>query len=124
MKKSIFASLLTVPVLLFFYSLLFSSANLVQLLDVIFYIGLVLLIIGSVMLILQGGFFNAFISTTKHFFSTISKREQAVQRYEGKSSAKVSYKKEYPLSKYVLWLGAVYFLFSLIASIAIVFLGY
>ena len=123
MKKLFFTSLLAAPVLLFFCTLLFTSTNLVHLLDFIFYIGLLLLIIGSVMLILQAGFFNAFISTSKHFFSTISKKEQSIRHFEGKNSEKASYKKEYPHFKKILLLGAVYFSFSLIASIAIVFLG-
>ena len=124
MKKLFFTSLLTAPFLLCFCTLLFSSTNLVHLLDFIFLIGLLFLVIGSVMLILQAGFFNAFISTSKHFFSTINKREQSIRRYEGKNSEKASYKKEYPSFKKILLLGAVYFSFSLIASITVVFLGY
>ncbi|QUW22969.1 DUF3899 domain-containing protein [Sporosarcina sp. Marseille-Q4063] len=124
MKKVFFTSLLAAPMLLFFCMLLFSSTNLVHLLDFIFYIGLVLLLIGSVMLILQAGFFNAFITTSKHFFSTISKREQSIRRFEGKNRGKASYKKEYPLLKKILLLGVVYFSFSLIGSIVIVFLRY
>jgi Domain of unknown function (DUF3899) len=123
MKKLFFIFLLTAPILLFFCTLLVSSTNLVLLLDFIFYIGLFFLVIGSVMLILQAGFFNAFISTSKHFFSTISKREQSIRHFEGKNNGKTSYKKEYPHFKKILLLGAVYFSFSLIASIAIVFLG-
>ena len=124
MKKLLFISLLTAPFLLCFLTLLFSSTNLVHLLDLIFYIGLLFLLIGSVMLILQVGFFNAFISTSKHFFSTISKSEQSIRRFEGKNSGKASYKREYPNFKKILLLGAVYFSFSLIASIAIVFFSY
>ncbi|MCG7344032.1 DUF3899 domain-containing protein [Sporosarcina sp. ACRSL] len=125
MKKLLFTTLLTAPFLLCFSMLLFSSStNLVHLLDVIFLIGLFFLVIGSVMLVLQAGFFNAFISTSKHFFSTINKREQSIRQFEGKNSKKTAYKKEYPSLKKILLLGAVYFSFSLIASITVVFLGY
>lgn len=122
MKKFIFTSLFITPILLFFYTLLFSTINLVYLLDIIFYIGLLALLIGSVMLIIQGQFFNAFVSTSKYFFSTINKREQSIRNFEGKSNENVSFKKEYPSIKMILILGALYFSFSLIASIVIIYL--
>ncbi|MFC5604745.1 DUF3899 domain-containing protein [Sporosarcina koreensis] len=124
MKKLFFSSLLTAPFLLSSVTMLFSSANFIRLLDYIFLIGLLFLIIGSVMFILQAGFFNAFISSSKHFFSTINSREQTILRYEGKNSETASYQKEYPSFKKILLLGAVYFSFSLIGSTAVVFLGY
>ncbi len=120
MKKLAFSAMLTLPVLIFVYMFMNSSTNLILLLDIIFYIGLILLVIGSVLLIIHGGFFNAFISTTKHFFSTISKKEQAVKLFSGEKSSKASYKKEYPASKHILLIGGFYFLFGVIASIVVV----
>ncbi|MGN7385426.1 DUF3899 domain-containing protein [Sporosarcina sp. SAFN-015] len=124
MKKLFFASLLTVPFLLSICTLLFSPMNLVHLLDIIFFIGLFFLLIGSVIVVIQAGFFNAFISSSKHFFSTVNKREQSIRSFEGKNSEKLGYKKEYPSIKHILLLGAVYFSFSLVASIIVVTLGY
>lgn len=123
MKKWFFTISLIAPLLLCVCTLLFSPTNLVRLLDFIFFSGLLFLMIGSVLLILQAGFFNAFISTSKHFFSTINKREQAIRSFEGNNRGKTSYKKEYPSLKKILLVGAVYFSFGLIASSIVVFLG-
>ncbi|WP_147054431.1 DUF3899 domain-containing protein [Sporosarcina luteola] len=122
MKKLVFTFFIAAPFLLYLCTLLFLPSNLVRLLDFIFFSGLFFLMIGSVMLIIQAGFFNAFISSFKHFFSTINKREQAIRGFEGNNREKVSYKKEYPSLKKILLVGVVYFSFGLIASSIVVFL--
>lgn len=123
MQKILFTSILSAPLLLFIFTRLLFANHTIFLLNTIFYIGLLLLIIGGILIILQGAFFQTFISTSKKFFSTINPREQAIENFEGKKTEVVHYKKNYANLKYFLLFGLIYCLFSLIASIAIVRIG-
>lgn len=123
MRKSLFTTLIVAPHILFMIFIYSFTENIIFFLDVLFYIGLILSIISGVLFILQERFFNAFITNSKYFFSTISKQKQLIQQIEGKNEHTTSYKKNYPYLKYVLVLGVFYCSFSLIASIAVVYLG-
>ena len=122
MPKTLFISILSLPLLVIVFISLFTN-QIIFLLNAIFYIGLFLLIIGGVLMLLQGAFFYSFISTSKRFFSTINKREQAIKKFEGKNSDRVHFKKNYTSFKYFILFGFIYCLFSLIASIIIVRVG-
>ncbi|MCZ2259093.1 DUF3899 domain-containing protein [Sporosarcina sp. G11-34] len=124
MHRYLLINLLVAPLVLFIFTAVFFSTRIVTSLDFVFYVGLLLLLVGSVMLVLQAGFFNAFISTSKHFFSTISRKEQAIQNFEGKKGEAAVYKKEYPILNTFLVVGGVYCLFSIIGSIAVVYLNF
>lgn len=60
-----------------------SSINLFNLINSLFYISLLLTIIGGAMLILQGGFFNGMISGFKRLFHNPSRVEQVLGEIEG-----------------------------------------
>ncbi|MET3696842.1 uncharacterized protein DUF3899 [Bacillus oleivorans] len=92
--------------------------------DSLFYIGLGLLIIGGAMLLIEGQFFSAFIRSSKHFFKTISKKEQIIQQIEGKKEERIhAYRKSFPSAKIYWFAGLSFCLISLLFSTFIVYLG-
>ncbi|MFD1929639.1 DUF3899 domain-containing protein [Sporosarcina siberiensis] len=123
MRKVLLITLLMAPPVLFMTFMYSFKGNIIPLLDMLFYIGLLLSITSGILFILQEQFFNAFISNSKHFFSKISKQKQLIEQIEGKKEHRTTYKKHYPYLKYILVLGVFYCSFSLIASIAVVYLG-
>jgi hypothetical protein len=116
-------SFYTVSILILLFTAFISPRHIIALLDSFFYIGIVLLLIGSVLLIIQGGFFTRFLNNSRRFYSTISKREQVIQNVEGKIGETSSYSKTFPLLTYILPIGVFYFLVSLVGSIITVQLG-
>ena len=123
MRKALLTTLIVAPPVLFMIFMYSFKEHIIPFLDLLFYIGLLLSIITGILFILQEQFFSAFISNSKHFFSTISKQKQLIAQIEGKKEHTTTYKKHYPYLKYVLVLGVFYCSFSLIASIAVVYLG-
>ena len=122
-KKNLFLSFCITSFVILFSTVFMAPKYIVVLLDLFFYIGIVLLLIGSVLLIIQGGFFTRFLNNSRRFYSTLSKREQVIQDVEGKNGETPSYSKKFPLLTYILPLGAFYFSLSLIGSIITVQLG-
>ena len=104
----------------FFYQ----SWSLLYWLDSLFLIGLVLLMIGGGMQIIEGQFFTAFIRSSKHFFKTISKKEQVIQEVEGKKEEKtLGYRKSFPSAKIYWFVGLSFCLISFLFSALTVYLG-
>lgn len=122
-KNILFFSFCIASFLIIFFTAFISTKYIVALLDLYFYIGIVLLLIGSILLIIQGGFFTRFLNNSRRFYSTISKREQVIQYVERKSGETSSYSKKFPLLTYILPLGIFCFLLSLIGSVITVQLG-
>lgn len=122
-KKSFILSFCSTVFLILFSTAFFAPKYIVVLLDLLFYIGIIMLLIGSVLLIIQDGFFTRFINNSRRFYSTLSKREQVIQEVEGKNGGNPSYSKKFPLLTYILPLGAFCFSLSVIGSIITVHLG-
>ncbi|MBE1553284.1 DUF3899 domain-containing protein [Sporosarcina limicola] len=97
--------------------LLFFSESIIYFFDGIFYIGLILLIIGSVLMLIQAEFFNAFVKSSKYFFSAVSKKEQVIRDVESRKINTTSYKRQFSITNYFLLLGLLYCVISLIGSI-------
>jgi hypothetical protein len=116
-------SFYTVSILILLFTAFISPRHIIALLDLFFYIGIVMLLIGSVLLIIQGGFFTRFLNNSRRFYTMISKREQVIQNVEGKIGETSSYSKTFPLLTYILPIGVFYFLVSLVGSIITVQLG-
>jgi len=121
-KKLILSFCITSFVILF-STVFMAPKYIVILLDLFFYIGIIMLLIGSVLLIIQDGFFTRFFNNSRRFYSTLSKREQVIQDVEGKHVENASYLRKFPLLTYILPIGAFYFSLSLIGSIITVQLG-
>lgn len=122
-KNSLFLSFCITSFVILCSTAFIAPKYIVVLLDLFFYIGIVLLLIGSVLLIIQGGFFTRFLTNSSRFYSSLSKREQVIQDVEGKNGESPSYSKKFPLLTHILPLGAFYFSLSLIGSIITVQLG-
>ena len=119
-KNSLFLSFCITSFIILFSIVFMTPKYTVLLLDLFFYIGIFLLLIGSALLIIQGGFFTSFLNNSRRFYSTLSKREQVILDVEGKNGETPSYSKKFPILSYILPLGAFYFSLSLIGSIIIV----
>lgn len=122
-KKSLVLSFYITSFVILFSTVFMAPKYIVVLLDLFFYIGIIMLLIGGVLLIIQDGFFTRFLNNSRRFYSTLSKREQVIQDVEGKHGENLSYLKKFPLLTYILPLGAFYFSLSLIGSIITVQLG-
>ncbi|AMQ06998.1 MULTISPECIES: DUF3899 domain-containing protein [Sporosarcina] len=122
-KKSLLLSFCITSFVILFSTVFMAPKYIIILLDLFFYIGIIMLLIGSVLLIIQDGFFTRFINNSRRFYSTLSKREQVIQDVEGKNGENPSYLKQFPLLAYILPLGAFYFSLSLIGSLITVQLG-
>ena len=90
-------------------------------LDAVFLIGLLLLMAGSVMLLIEGRFFIAFIQSTKNFFAKINKSEQLIRESEKRHADPVDYVKHFPSRKAFFQIGLLFSLASLVLSSAIYF---
>lgn len=122
-KNKLLVPLFIIPIVLLLFFILFSTSQIVPFLDILFYLGLVLLVIGSVLLIIQEGFFTAFLKNSRRFFSAVNKREQAIQHGEGKGGEAGTYIKRFPFLTSLLSLGGYYFVLSVAASFVVVYFG-
>ncbi|KXH80690.1 DUF3899 domain-containing protein [Sporosarcina sp. HYO08] len=111
------------PVLSIIISVFFFSSSLAIILDIIFYIGLTFLVVGSIFLLVQEGFFAAFIRSSKRFFAAMSKYEQTIRDVEGRSDEPNFYVKRFPFVKMLFVMGAFYFLLSTVASLLYFYFG-
>lgn len=103
--------------------ILYQEWSFLQWADSLFIVGLALLIVGFSMVLIEGQFFVAFIKSTKHFFKTISKKEQVIQEIERKKESASGYKKHFPSSKIYIVFGFIFCFFSLLFSTLIVYFG-
>jgi len=117
-KKNLVISFCITSFVILFSTVFMAPKYIVVLLDLFFYIGIIMLLIGSVLLIIQDGFFTRFLNNSRRFYSTLSKCEQIIQDVEN-----ASYLRKIPLLTYILPIGAFYFSLSLIGSIITVQLG-
>jgi len=101
--------------------LLGSSWSFAKWLDAAFLIGLLLLMIASVMVLIEGKFFDAFIHSTKNFFAKINKREQLIRESEKRTTEPAGYAKNFPSRKSFFQIGLLFCLVSLLLSSAIYF---
>lgn len=104
-----------------FISILFSyfnnhSFNLLVWINTLFNCSLFLTIIGSTMLVLQGGFFNAIIKSFRLFFQKTNKIEQVIVEIEGKKENLIPYRLTFNLTFPFLVSGSILLLFSIFFS--------
>lgn len=88
-------------------------------LDGLFLIGLLLLIVGCVMVVIAGGFFNAFIRNWKTFFSSLNRKDQVIQDIEGKRKSN-DFQKEFRFSGLLIKAGLGYCVVSLVLSVVFI----
>ncbi|GAA0316303.1 hypothetical protein GCM10008967_03600 [Bacillus carboniphilus] len=91
--------------------------------DSLFLTGLSLLVVGFMMILIEGQFFSAFIRSTKHFFASISKKEQVIREVEEKKESAPGYRKHFPSSKIYLSTGVTFCVISLLISVIYVYFG-
>jgi len=103
--------------------LLHQSWSISKWLDSLFLVGLVLLVICAIMILIEAEFFVAFITSCKHFFARISKKEQVIREIENHSYHKVVYQKSFPSRKFFFEIGIVFCAISLIISTTIYYFG-
>jgi len=84
--------------------------------DTLFNYSLILTIIGSIMLIIQGGFFSAIIKSFKIFFHKTNRVERVIEGIEGKRDNISSYKLTFKLTFPFLFSGGSLLLFSILIS--------
>ncbi|WP_367281328.1 DUF3899 domain-containing protein [Planococcus shenhongbingii] len=114
----IFLSLLSSLLISFLFD---SSWNFLKWLDAAFLVGLLLLMISSAMILIEGRFFVAFIQSTKNFFAKINKQEQLIRESEKRSAQPVIYVKRFPSRKAFFQVGMLFSIASLLVSSAIYF---
>ncbi|ANU24566.1 DUF3899 domain-containing protein [Planococcus donghaensis] len=102
--------------------LLYKQWTLVAWFDALFLIGLLLLMIYSVMVLVEGQFFTAFLKSTRNFFAKTNKKDQLIRESEKRSLESVSFRKEFPDRASFLQVGLLFCIGSLLISSAIYFL--
>lgn len=123
MKKYIFISGCSLCISILIVFLVEKSWDLTKWANILFYMGMIYLLIGSVLIILRGNFFTAFIHSVKHFFSIINKKEQIIREIEGKKVDKLIYNDNFPPPNLWIITGLSFCLVSLIISLIIVYFG-
>ncbi|TCP29975.1 uncharacterized protein DUF3899 [Scopulibacillus darangshiensis] len=116
-RSSLIAFILSFPAVLVFYH----SWQLVSWVNIIFYIGLIYLVVGSILLILSGHFFTAFIYSCKRFFRIASRKEQVIQEVEGRRIRTLPVRTSYPPSKPWIYAGLSFCMVSIVFSLGIVY---
>ncbi|CAM3251694.1 DUF3899 domain-containing protein [Filibacter tadaridae] len=112
-----------IPLLIFLLVRLLSPSKMIHFLNGTFYIGLLFLVVGSALTLIQGGFFNAFARNSKRFFSTLSKKEQVIREVHQQKAQANGYERSFPVTKYILLLGCIYCLIGVAGSIAFSYFG-
>lgn len=97
--------------------LLYKSWSISIWIDSLFLVGLLLLIICSIMILIEGDFFTAFIKSSKHFFYRMSKKEQVIRESEKRPNHTVIYGKNFPSRKIFFEIGILFCVISLTVSI-------
>ncbi|MCM3239271.1 DUF3899 domain-containing protein [Heyndrickxia oleronia] len=91
--------------------------------NILFYIGIVILLIGCVLIIIRGNFFSAFIYSCKRFFLSINKKEQIIQETEGRQVEPPSVNRQVPSPKPWIINGFSFCILSLLLSLLMVYSG-
>lgn len=105
---------LSISMLLSF--LLYKSWSLIDWADALFLVGLLLIMIYSIMILIEGQFFTAFLSSTRIFFAKTNKKDQLIQESEKRSLVPITYRREFPNRKSFLQIGLVFCICSLLVS--------
>lgn len=116
----LFISLSTSFVLSFF---LYREWTLATWFDALFLIGLLLIMIYSMMVLIEGQFFTAFLKSTRNFFAKTNKKDQLIRESEKRSLESVSFRKEFLNRSAFLQVGLLFSIGSLLVSSAIYFLS-
>ncbi|MGB6406437.1 MAG: DUF3899 domain-containing protein [Planococcus donghaensis] len=103
--------------------LLYEQWTLAAWFDALFLIGLLLIMIYSVMILIEGQFFTAFLKSTQNFFAKTNKKDQLIRESEKRSLESVSFRKEFPNRLAFLQIGLLFSIGSLLVSSAIYFLS-
>lgn len=123
MKKIYFSGLISFIFSFLIVFILFRTWTFLYWTNALFYIGLVYLLVGCILVVRSGSFFSAFMYSFKHFFHVISKKEQIIQEIEGKKLGISLDSKPLIPSKPWLYIGLSYCMVSLIFSLQIVYFG-
>lgn len=101
----------------FVYSYLYNNSfNQLLWIDTLFNYSLILTIIGSMMLVIQGGFFNAIIKSFGIFFRKTNRVEQVIEEIEGEKDSFNPYKFTFKLTFPFLFSGCLLLFFSILFS--------
>lgn len=100
---------------------LYSSIDQYKWANSLFYCSLLLTIIGGVMLVLQGGFFNGIVRSFKEVLQKSSKVGRVLDEIEGKDKNTAPYSLTFTLTTPILLAGILLLGFSIIFSWVISF---
>lgn len=122
MLKLIIYWMLSLPLSFMAGRLLTDPFNLIMWLDLLFAVGLLLLMTGGALAVANGGFFNAFAHSWETFFSAINKRETIVREAEGrKSRSAARFRRRTFDPAFLIQGGIAYCLLSLMLSFLLVY---
>ena len=91
--------------------------------DALFLVGLLLIMIYSIMVLIEGQFFTAFLKSTRNFFAKVNKKDQLIRESEKRPFDPVDYRKEFPNRSSFLQLGLIFSIGSLVISSALYYLN-
>lgn len=92
-------------------------------LDSLFLVGLVLLLISSVLSLIEARFFTAFISSFRHFYATVSRKEGIIRESERRVNVPVSFQNKFPSKISYFKIGILLCFVSLVASTLLYYFG-
>ncbi len=91
--------------------------------DALFLVGLLLIMVYSVMILIEGQFFSAFLKSTRNFFAKTNKKDQLIRESEKRSVESVEYQHQFPNQKSFLQIGLIFCIGSLLISSALYYLN-
>lgn len=103
--------------------LIYQTLSIYKWLDTLFLVGLLLLVISAILLLIEGQFFNAFINSSKYFFSRVNRREQVIRESELRPDLTVGYQKKYPSRRFFFEIGILFCAVSFVVSTIIYYFG-
>jgi len=92
-------------------------------LDSLFLVGLVLLLISSVLSLIEGRFFTAFISSFRHVYATVSRKEGVIRESEKRVNGPISFQNKFPSKISYFKIGISLCIVSLVASTLLYYFG-
>ena len=108
----------------FFMSFLLDpSLNIRTWLDSLFLVGLILLLTSAILTLIEANFFTAFIRSFRHFYASVSKKEEVVRESEKRENYTFTYQRRFPIRIIFFKIGILFCLISLIASTSIYYFG-
>jgi len=123
MKKVYLSAGISFMLSFLYIFLVFHQWNFLLWTNALFYLGLLYLLTGCIILIWFSNFFSAFLYSFKHFVRIMSKKEQIIQEIEGKKTEFYSTPKKLAPSKPWIYIGLCYCFISIIFSLQIVYFG-